>query len=393
MMIQYDCRFYLGTKPCKHKRVCDGCAFYSPVAERILIIKLGALGDLLRTTPILPSLKKAYPNSKITWVTQKECRPLLANLTEIDEIWDTDANLTLRLMAQEFDLMINFDKDTPAAQAATIARAKIKRGFGLSNHGAMIALNPASEYSLRMGLDDVLKFKINQKTYQEIIHEMAELEPAQSPAPYQVRLTDAEKKFGEDWMQSQLNDLGTSGEKTPFIMGINPGCGKVFATKKWHQHRYFELAKKLYTDYGAIPLLLGGPDESELIDWMYRGLKKQNIPVLRPGENLSLRQFTSVISQCDGLVCGDTLAMHLALAQNVQTVVIFTSTCPQEIELYGIGRTVVGRAQCSPCYLSTCKQPSQFCADSITVDEVFQAVSQQMKLEKEDEKIRRSANF
>jgi ADP-heptose:LPS heptosyltransferase len=74
-------------------------------------------------------------------------------------------------------------------------------------------------------------------------------------------------------------------------------------------------------------------------------------------------------------VAGDTLAMHMALAQGVPTVAIFTSTCSQEIELYGIGRAVIGVADCSPCYLNRCSQPRMHCADSISVDEVFRAAA------------------
>lgn len=380
-MIKLDCRHYLGTKPCKHKRVCDGCNHYDAIGERILIIKLGALGDLFRTTPIILALKKAYPRSQITWITQAHCRPLLANIPEIDRIWDTDADVTARVMAEEFDLMINFDKDAPAAQLAAIARAQVKRGFALSPRGEMIALNFASEFSLRMGIDDELKFRVNQKSYQALIHDMAELAPAASPPPYVIRLTAEEQKFGADWMKQ-----AAAAHPGAYVMGVNPGCGKVFATKKWHQNRYVELIEKLHRADGVVPVLLGGSDETPLIEWMELTLRKKGIPVLRPGEKLSLRQFASVIAQCQGMICGDTLAMHLALAQGVRTTVIFTSTCSQEIELYGIGRSVVGRADCAPCYRSACNQPSQYCADSVSVDEVYQAARQITGLDAKDQK-------
>jgi heptosyltransferase-2 len=168
----------------------------------------------------------------------------------------------------------------------------------------------------------------------------------------------------------------------------------VFATKKWHQNRYVEVIERMYHERGAVPVLLGGADESPLLEWMQLTLKKKGIPVLRPGEQMNLRQFASVIGQCDGLICGDTLAMHLGLSQGVKSVVIFTSTCPQEIELYGIGRAIVGKAACAPCYRSVCNQPSQYCADSVTVDQVFKTATELMGLDQEDgQKIRRSSNF
>ena len=69
MVIHDDCRLYKGDLPCKpHKQTgvhCNGCPHYDPLKERILIIKLGAIGDVIRTTPILHRLKKEFPNDPV----------------------------------------------------------------------------------------------------------------------------------------------------------------------------------------------------------------------------------------------------------------------------------------------------------------------------------------
>ncbi len=57
-----DCRSYLGKYACDSIRFenytsCEDCKFYEPIGEKILIIKLGAMGDVLRTTPLLSALK------------------------------------------------------------------------------------------------------------------------------------------------------------------------------------------------------------------------------------------------------------------------------------------------------------------------------------------------
>src|SRR5207244_1968080 len=92
------------------------------------------------------------------------------------------------------------------------------------------------------------------------------------------------------------------------------------------------------------------------------------------------RQFISMVAQCGGFLTGDTLGMHIALSMGVPTVALFTSTCSQEIELYGRGEAIVGPAPCAPCYLSRCKQPSQYCADHISVEEVYQASERVFRL-------------
>jgi heptosyltransferase-2 len=366
-MIHADCRHFLGHKPCKHKRACDKCPHHDPMDANILVIKLGALGDLLRTTSILPSLKQRYPRARITWITRADCTPLLQNLGEIDRVWTTDAYVTARVLAEQFDLLINFDKETPSTELASIARAKIKRGFGMSKLGSLIALNAGSEYSLNLGIDDELKFRVNQKSYQEVIHEMAELPvPAEGVPPYQLRLSPLEEAWGRTWVETEL---GNSNDAP--LIGINAGSGRAFATKKWHWDRYSEVALRLYQSHGVIPVLFGGPDEIELNDKIQKRLRKKSVPVLRPGESLSLRQFISLVSQCHFFITGDTLGMHVALAMGVKTLILFTSTCAQEIALYGRGKVIVGQADCAPCYLSQCRQSSQFCADNIAVDDVY----------------------
>ncbi|MCX7766040.1 MAG: hypothetical protein N2246_04970, partial [Candidatus Sumerlaeia bacterium] len=52
-VIKFDCKYYLGYKPCGKSLMCEGCQYYAPMGKRILIIKLGAMGDVLRTTPLL----------------------------------------------------------------------------------------------------------------------------------------------------------------------------------------------------------------------------------------------------------------------------------------------------------------------------------------------------
>ena len=73
MTVKTDCKFFKGDIPCiYHKKEgvkCENCKYYEPLKEKILIIKLGAAGDVIRTTPILRVLRKKYPYANITWLT------------------------------------------------------------------------------------------------------------------------------------------------------------------------------------------------------------------------------------------------------------------------------------------------------------------------------------
>ncbi len=129
MKLNYDCRHFLGHIPCRpHKKQgvhCEGCRFYDPADFNILIIKLGAIGDVIRTTPLLHRLRKEYPRAFITWLTYSpEVLPGM-----VDRKMGFTLPNIVSLLPQEFDLLINLDKDLEAVGIANQVNAKAKKGF------------------------------------------------------------------------------------------------------------------------------------------------------------------------------------------------------------------------------------------------------------------------
>ncbi len=126
------CRFFYPDRPCiyhkKDGQKCDGCSWYEPVDFRILIIKLGALGDVLRTTAICEPLKDLYPNSMILWITDDSTIPVLEGNKLIDRIV-AKSRAAGFISLFNFDLLINLDLDEDALILAGLARAREKKGF------------------------------------------------------------------------------------------------------------------------------------------------------------------------------------------------------------------------------------------------------------------------
>jgi len=172
-MLKYDCRYFTGDRPCKvHKKYeikCDSCNYYSPIGLKILIIKLDAIGDVLRTTSILPPLKKKYPDSYITWCTKQNAKALFSGNNYVDEIITLEEDAQFRLIAEEFDIVINLDSSKMSSAIATSAKGKEKMGFVLNEKGSVIPKSAEADYWLQMSAFDDEKRK-NQKTYQQIIY-------------------------------------------------------------------------------------------------------------------------------------------------------------------------------------------------------------------------------
>ncbi len=368
---KFDCLHFKGYKPCKARRECVGCGEYEQAQTRVLIIKLGALGDVLRTTPVLHAFRRKYPHAHITWVTKANARNMLGTTPFINRliaIDDPDNGAALRLMVESFDEVHCYDKEDAAIALATMVKAERKYGFYMNPWGHMAPVNKASVYSFDLGLSDELKFVRNQKTYQELTFESSELPLPASMDPYEMPLTEDDRNCAEEALLAQ----GLGGRP---IIGLNTGRGRVFRTKQWQEDYFESLARSIKERMGADVLLLGGADED---DRNKRLAHKMPTIARYLGCNFSIREFAALLERCSVAVTGDTLAMHLALTVGTPTVALFGATCDQEVDMYGIGEKVVSRPPCAPCYKNTCDKPdseNMRCMKDIAPNRIYDAVA------------------
>jgi heptosyltransferase II len=254
------------------------------MARQILVIKLGALGDVIRTTPLLRVLE-----GEITWVTSAAALPFLRHAPQITELLVAD-DPGFRL-ERNYDLVINLEDDLPSAQLASAAAKE--RVVGPYLRGDTIAYGGLSVEWFDMSLSsrygrakaDQLKLR-NRKTYQDLIFSAL-----------------GKKYCGED----PVLRLPLRKTPTPGLVGIEARAGGVWPTKQWR--RYGEIAERL--------------------EKLGHGVKFFQ-------QRASVVDYADDINECDFVVCGDTLAMHLGLALGKRVVALFTCTSPWEI--YGYGR-------------------------------------------------------
>ncbi len=357
-----NCRYFIGERPCKYKEDCLGCKHYSPFGTKILIIKLAAMGDLLRTTPLIAGLKRKFKDSHITWLTDEASYELLRDNGYINRLLTFNLESVLRLQVEEFDILYCLDKETRATALATLVKAKDKKGFSMHHSGNIYPLNKSSEYGFKLGICNNLKFRENKKTYQEIIFEMCEIPYKRDE--YILNLSDEEIRWGREHLYKAGIADGCK------IVGLNTGCGNVFMTKKWPIEHCINLANKLHKDLDVEVVLLGGPVERERNSLIK---KKVNFKIIDAGNDNSIRDFASIIRYCNAIVTADTIALHLAIAQNVPVVGLFGPTCAQEIDFYGRGKAIVSSKECVPCYRNSCNIVPN-CMEMVSVDSALEEI-------------------
>ena len=367
-LIHFDCKYFEGDKPCSRNKqygvFCENCNFYvkdyeirgffppiekPPVQKlteehkKIIIIKLDAVGDVLRTTSVLPGLKKTYSDSSITWITKTRSFPVLKDNSFIDEIYFIEDDLT-HIYNDSFDIAINLDSGKDSCAVMSNIHSDESYGYYLMNGKPYPVNELANEWYL-MGVDDNTKRK-NLKTYHKIIHEICGL-------PYENSKPSLEISSEKSKSAQIIKEKFKIGGYSEFIL-VNLGGGNRWQYKKWVKEGYIKLVNILAKDKKkAIGVIAGGED----VDFY-----NEIISVINPNENVikfgcdnSADDFISIIYLADKIFTSDSLAFHIATALDKYCIVITGPTSFTELDVFGNGRIIHSdKVDCLCCYLNRC---------------------------------------
>lgn len=326
-------------------------------------MKLAALGDVLRTTPLLRTLRTHLGDCQITWVTESQALPLLKGARDLDRaIAFEDPALPFIVASESFDIAICLDKEPRACALLATVQSTDKRGFVLASNGSVMPATDSAQHFWRLGLDDRLKFVENDRSYPDLMHEAIDV-PYHGEG-YVLEIAERDRHAARE----HLKGLGLEPGRD-VLVGFQTGAGGVFANKAWTLTGMAAAIRATVAQLGARPVLLGGPREAELNEAV---AGTAGVEVVDSGTGHDLVTFSAIIDAMDVVVAGDTLAMHLAIARGCFVVALFGPTCSQEIDLFGRGEKVVTGLDCSPCYRRECDL-SPSCMDEISAQNVVAA--------------------
>jgi ADP-heptose:LPS heptosyltransferase len=348
--LKHDCLHFRGDRPCAPHRESGArctCAAYLRVARRGVIIKLGAAGDVLRTTPLLRALDPLATGTRVVWVTH---HPDLLPEGACEAATVSPATLA-RLQTARFDFCWNLDKDPEACALAELVTADDKRGFGLRD-GVPWPVGETALHKFATGVDDALS-KANTKSYPEEIFEIVGLPYRRAEYWLRVPSSSAVRKAA-----ALLPDRGW--------VGLNTGAGARWTSRIWPPGHWLKLCA-LLGKAGLKPVLLGGPDEEGLNQ---RIASESGCPY--PGVH-SLEVFYALMHRCRAVVSGVTQAMHLAIAARTPLVLLNNIFNPYEFELYGRG-VVVGPPRPCDCYYHGVCATGRACINEIEPEQVAEQV-------------------
>jgi heptosyltransferase-2 len=340
-----DCKRFTGYKPCFPGTACyEECVDPNPIGRKILIINLDAMGAVLQTTAMLPAIKRKYPRSQISWITLKNAYRLLNNNPFVDAayVWEPESWLILQNI--QFDIVYSADKSKRSCAFANTLKSKEKIGFGLNKNGVIVPLNKEAEYSYRLGLDDNLKFRVNEKYGTQILQEAMKLKFRRDE--YTLNLSDEEQRYCERYK----SEIGLNGRDV--VVGFNTGCSYLYPNKKMTIEQHVMLIQQLSAVEGIRLVLVGGPEDTERNAEIVR---RVGIVVINTPTTEGVRKGICYENICDVIITGDSLGMHVAIGLKKFVIAWFGLSCWTEIDLYERGVKLIPEGlQCAPCWKKIC---------------------------------------
>ncbi len=288
---------------------------------RVLIIKLGSIGDVVHTLPALAALRAAMPQAEISWVVERNSseilkdNPILDRLIEVDtkalrrglmsgETLRAPRQQLRRLRASAFDVALDFQGLLKSASIARLSGAR--RIFGYSRAGLR---EPASSF--------LLSKRVPVPTQTHVIFKALELLRGALGVAIPTRPEDLIFPIHVD-QTDELAAAQAAGDSDFAI--LNPGGG--WPTKLWAPERFGALADGLWSHFGLRSLITYGPGEQELAETVLQSSRSGTTRIA----SLSLKGFYALARMSKVYIGGDTGPTHIAVAANTPIVGLFGPT-------------------------------------------------------------------
>ena len=347
-----------------------------PSPEKILMVKLSAIGDVIHTLPALNAIRRHYPNARITWLVEEAAAGLLEGHQALDRVLVSKRKRWLQglsnpdryhhmkaavaflkdLRDTRYDLILDFQASLKGGILIALARGRRKIGFG-----------KGLEHQEHSHLFLNEKVPAVDMEIHALTRGLMLLEHIGIPADrieYKLPVTDRDR----DDIIRMLTAAGVG--RRSKLVAINPVAQ--WETKLWDNRKFAALADLLVERYGVTIVFSGGPDDRPAIREITSAMKHR---ALNFAGRTTLKGLAALYGRTLFLVSTDTGPMHLGAAVGIPVVALFGPTAPWRTGPFGKGHRIVRTdCNCSPCFKRCCE--TIHCMGGITVEKVLSEIEQ-----------------
>jgi ADP-heptose:LPS heptosyltransferase len=345
-------------------------------AQRIAIIKLGAIGDVVNSLPFVNRLRAGYPRSKITWVIAPIAHALVSGHRAVDEFLVIDVKqpgkwpeIVRELRAREFDLAIDLQRILKSGLITRATGAGARLGFDRAR---------CKEQSWLFTNHKIAPNGNPGVTVEQYLEFADWLECPQSPPRFDLPVEPFEPPTREE---------------TRIV--VNVGASK--PANRWYTDKWARLCTRLVSELGATIHFTGGQQDTAEIEAVMRAMetgaaersdtdvaRRSNTDATRRSNTdaarlvshagkLSLKASAGLIASAHLFLGCDTGPLHIAVAVGTPVVALFGASDPRRTGPFGQSHGVVQEpAPCSPCRRRDCHVAGQPCMSRLSEERVFE---------------------
>ncbi|MGB9594952.1 MAG: glycosyltransferase family 9 protein [Candidatus Poribacteria bacterium] len=360
-----------------------------PDINRIAIIKLDHLGDVILSTPAIANIREYFQNAHITLVVNSLSKAIAEIIPYVDEILLYNARFfdrsgdarafnilkgvkfAVNMRHQKFDLIIDFRGSIATILYAIISNSKYRldRGTYLVKKKFRKNKSPLIPLSQRRNVEKSLLQK-RQGIYKG--DEWTDLHEAnvclnilaEAGIPVKIKKTSIDPKC-------ILQNFDNNGSDTNIKIVIHAGAPMLL--KRWSSQKYVDLIKMLLQDYPAKIFLIGGKDEYELSNKILTAIDDEHI--INLAGKLTLSELACLLKKSHLFIGNDSGPMHIASACGTKVIGLYGPTDPERFGPYGSNCVALRMEdRCPPCAKDKCKFKDYRCIDQISVEDVMNVV-------------------
>ncbi len=299
--------------------------------DKILIIRLSSIGDVLLTTPVIKMLRDNYPQAQISYLVEDKAKDMVSHNPYLNQVFVFNKSkfkrirqnegflaafrfilpLIKRIKSENFDLVLDlhsvFRSSLFSFLANTPRRIGFKKQLSSIVYTDRLTVEPGEHV-----VDEYLKALIP-----------LEIDPVVEEKDFSI----ATREKDSDYVDRLLRKLGVDCSKK--IIAFNPATSSI--SKNWSEEKFAELGDQLNAKYDLQLLILGSAADQTKVEKIINKMKSRAFNLCG---KTSLKELVEVIKRLDLLITGDTGPMHMAMAVKTPIIALFGPTSPNRFGPY-----------------------------------------------------------